>query len=104
MAAVLSENVQYGLSSQGSASENKSLVFVKLTEASQKAIDEYLNLRIKVRKFNPQSKQAEHFDSAPRIFSNPAKKANLHVWITFVFLSHSGTHEIMDYIFSLSVP
>ena len=68
MAAVLSENVQYGLSSQGSASENKSLVFVKLTEASQKAIDEYLNLRIKVRKFNPQSKQAEYFDSAPRIF------------------------------------
>jgi len=74
MAAVLSENVQYGLSSQGSASENKSLVFVKLTEASQKAIDEYLNLRIKVRKFNPQTKQAEHFDSAPRIFLNPAKK------------------------------
>ena len=73
-------------------------------ENRQKAIDEYLNLRIKVRKFNPQSKQAEHFDSAPRIFSNPAKKANLHVWITFVFLSHSGTHEIMDYIFSLSVP
>jgi hypothetical protein len=53
MAAVLSENVQYGLSSQGSASENKSLVFVKLTEASQKAIDEYLNLRIKVRQINP---------------------------------------------------
>ena len=45
--AVLADGVQYGLSS-GLSSENKSLVFVKLTDSSFKAIEEYL--RIKVRK------------------------------------------------------
>jgi len=49
MAGTLTEGVQYGLSSNGLPSENKSLVFVKLTDSSFKAIEEYL--RIKVRSF-----------------------------------------------------
>ena len=47
MAGTLTEGVQYGLSSNGLPSENKSLVYVKLTDSSFKAIEEYL--RIKVR-------------------------------------------------------
>lgn len=47
--AVLADGVQYGLSAHGLSSENKSLVFVKLTDSSFKAIEEYL--RIKVRLF-----------------------------------------------------
>ncbi len=45
--AAFEEGVQYGLSAHGHSSENKSLVFVKLTDSSFKAIEEYL--RIKVR-------------------------------------------------------
>ena len=48
MAAVLAEGVQYGLSSHGISSENhKSLVFVKLTDSSAKAIEEYLKNKVR---------------------------------------------------------
>ncbi len=46
MAACLAEGVQFGLSSHGIASENKSLVFVKLTDSSAKAIEEYLKFKV----------------------------------------------------------
>ena len=46
MAACLAEGVQFGLSSHASSSENKSLVFVKLTDSSAKAIEEYLKIKV----------------------------------------------------------
>ncbi|KZS12828.1 putative RNA polymerase II elongation factor ELL [Daphnia magna] len=45
--AVLADGVQYGLSAHGLSSENKSLVFVKLTDSSFKAIEEYLRIKLK---------------------------------------------------------
>lgn len=44
-------DVQYGLSSHGNFDERKSLIFVKLTDSSQRAIKEYL--KIKVSAFSP---------------------------------------------------
>ncbi|RZF36316.1 hypothetical protein LSTR_LSTR006580 [Laodelphax striatellus] len=41
MAALLA-GVQYGLSSQGNLNENKSLIFVKLTDSAYRAIEEYI--------------------------------------------------------------
>lgn len=38
-------DVQYGLSSHGNFDERKSLIFVKLTDSSQRAITEYLKIR-----------------------------------------------------------
>ncbi|KYN41230.1 hypothetical protein ALC56_04381 [Trachymyrmex septentrionalis] len=38
-------DVQYGLSSHGNFDERKSLVFVKLTDSSQRAIREYLKIK-----------------------------------------------------------
>ncbi|EFX81756.1 hypothetical protein DAPPUDRAFT_317378 [Daphnia pulex] len=43
--AAFEEGVQYGLSAHGHSSENKSLVFVKLTDSSFKAIEEYLRIK-----------------------------------------------------------
>ncbi|GLH07418.1 RNA polymerase II elongation factor Ell [Gryllus bimaculatus] len=40
--AALMQGVQYGLSSQGTFDENKSLIFVKLTDSAFRAIEEYL--------------------------------------------------------------
>ncbi|XP_071450365.1 RNA polymerase II elongation factor Ell [Hetaerina americana] len=40
--AALVAGVQYGLSSQGNFHENKSLIFVKLTDSAYRAIDDYL--------------------------------------------------------------
>ena len=45
---VLLPDSQYGLSSHIS-SENKSLVFVKLTDSSFKAIEEYLRIKVRDR-------------------------------------------------------
>ncbi|XP_046444893.1 RNA polymerase II elongation factor Ell-like [Daphnia pulex] len=45
--AAFEEGVQYGLSAHGHSSENKSLVFVKLTDSSFKAIEEYLRIKLK---------------------------------------------------------
>jgi len=39
-------DVQYGLSSHGNFDERKSLVFVKLTDSSQRAIREYLKIKV----------------------------------------------------------
>lgn len=39
-------DVQYGLSSHGNFDEYKSLIFVKLTDSSQRAITEYLKIRV----------------------------------------------------------
>ncbi|XP_018339357.1 PREDICTED: RNA polymerase II elongation factor Ell isoform X1 [Trachymyrmex septentrionalis] len=41
-------DVQYGLSSHGNFDERKSLVFVKLTDSSQRAIREYLKIKHKI--------------------------------------------------------
>ncbi|KYM92353.1 hypothetical protein ALC53_00808 [Atta colombica] len=38
-------DVQYGLSSHGNFDERKSLIFVKLTDSSQRAIKEYLKIK-----------------------------------------------------------
>ncbi|KYN03116.1 hypothetical protein ALC62_05983 [Cyphomyrmex costatus] len=38
-------DVQYGLSSHGNFEERKSLIFVKLTDSSQRAIKEYLKIK-----------------------------------------------------------
>ncbi|XP_076336799.1 RNA polymerase II elongation factor ELL2-like [Tachypleus tridentatus] len=43
--AALVEGQQYGLSSQGSNSSNKSLIFVKLTDSGLRSIEEYLKNR-----------------------------------------------------------
>ena len=51
--AVLAEGVQYGLSSHGISSENKSLVFVKLTDSSIKSIEEYLRNKVRLRHYPP---------------------------------------------------
>lgn len=40
--AALCAGDQYGLSSKGSFNENKVLIFVKLTDSAQRAIEEYL--------------------------------------------------------------
>jgi len=39
-------DVQYGLSSHGNFDERKSLIFVKLTDSSQRAIKEYLKIKV----------------------------------------------------------
>ncbi|XP_018306154.1 LOW QUALITY PROTEIN: RNA polymerase II elongation factor Ell [Mycetomoellerius zeteki] len=41
-------DVQYGLSSHGNFDERKSLIFVKLTDSSQRAIQEYLKIKHKI--------------------------------------------------------
>ncbi|XP_077270429.1 RNA polymerase II elongation factor Ell-like [Temnothorax americanus] len=41
-------DVQYGLSSHGNFDERKSLIFVKLTDSSQRAINEYLRIKHKI--------------------------------------------------------
>ncbi|XP_018365149.1 PREDICTED: RNA polymerase II elongation factor Ell [Trachymyrmex cornetzi] len=41
-------DVQYGLSSHGNFDERKSLIFVKLTDSSQRAIKEYLKIKHKI--------------------------------------------------------
>lgn len=41
-------DVQYGLSSHGNFDERKSLIFVKLTDSSQRAIKEYLKIKVSV--------------------------------------------------------
>lgn len=41
-------DVQYGLSSHGNFDEHKSLIFVKLTDSSQRAIKEYLKIKHKI--------------------------------------------------------
>ncbi|KAG5345131.1 ELL factor, partial [Acromyrmex charruanus] len=41
-------DVQYGLSSHGNFDEYKSLIFVKLTDSSQRAIKEYLKIKHKI--------------------------------------------------------
>ncbi|GLH07417.1 Uncharacterized protein GBIM_12875 [Gryllus bimaculatus] len=44
--AALMQGVQYGLSSQGTFDENKSLIFVKLTDSAFRAIEEYLRNKL----------------------------------------------------------
>jgi RNA polymerase II elongation factor ELL len=44
--AGLVEGVQYGLSSQGNFHENKSLIFVKLTDSAYRAIEDYLRNKV----------------------------------------------------------
>lgn len=61
--AVLADGVQYGLSAHGLSSENKSLVFVKLTDSSFKAIEEYLRIKVRELKQN----KANHLVTAVRM-------------------------------------
>ena len=49
--AALVAGVQYGLSSHSNFHENKSLIFVKLTDSAQRAIEDFL--RNRVSKFMP---------------------------------------------------
>lgn len=42
----------HGLPSNGLPSENKSLVFVKLTDSSFKAIEEYLRIKVREAQFH----------------------------------------------------
>ena len=44
--AALVAGVQYGLSSHSNFYENKSLIFVKLTDSAQRAIEDYLRNRV----------------------------------------------------------
>uniref|UniRef100_T1HLD9 ELL domain-containing protein n=1 Tax=Rhodnius prolixus TaxID=13249 RepID=T1HLD9_RHOPR len=44
--AALVAGVQYGLTSQGHFNENKSLIFVKLTDSAFRAVEEYLKNRM----------------------------------------------------------
>lgn len=44
--AALVAGVQYGLTSQEHFNENKSLIFVKLTDSAFRAIEEYLKNRV----------------------------------------------------------
>lgn len=44
--AALVAGVQYGLSSQSHFYENKSLIFVKLTDSAQRAIEDFLKNRV----------------------------------------------------------
>jgi RNA polymerase II elongation factor ELL len=44
--AGLVEGVQYGLSSQGNFHENKSLIFVKLTDSAYRAIEDFLRNKV----------------------------------------------------------
>lgn len=39
--------VQYGLSSQGNFNENKSLIFVKLTDSAYRAIEDYIRNKVR---------------------------------------------------------
>ncbi|KAL3226401.1 hypothetical protein MRX96_004491 [Rhipicephalus microplus] len=43
--AALVEGSQYGLSSQGNYSKNKTLIFVKLTDSALRSIEEYLKYK-----------------------------------------------------------
>ncbi|KAG9436756.1 RNA polymerase II elongation factor Ell [Apis mellifera carnica] len=45
--AALVAGVQYGLSSHSNFHENKSLIFVKLTDSAQRAIEDFLRNRNK---------------------------------------------------------
>ena len=64
--AVLAEGVQYGLSSHGISSENKSLVFVKLTDSSIKSIEEYLRNKVRLRNY-PQKWRGGRFFNGFRL-------------------------------------
>lgn len=44
--AALCPGVQYGLSSQRNFSENKDLIFVKLTDSALRAIEEYIKNQV----------------------------------------------------------
>lgn len=44
--AALVAGVQYGLTSQDHFNENKSLIFVKLTDSALRAIEEYLRNKV----------------------------------------------------------
>lgn len=44
--AALVAGVQYGLSSHANFHENKSLIFVKLTDSAQRAIEDFLRNRV----------------------------------------------------------
>ncbi|KAK9496401.1 hypothetical protein O3M35_008150 [Rhynocoris fuscipes] len=44
--AALVAGVQYGLTSHGQFNENKSLIFVKLTDSAIRAIEEYLKNKV----------------------------------------------------------
>ena len=44
--AALVAGVQYGLTSQEHFNENKSLIFVKLTDSAFRAIDQYLKNKV----------------------------------------------------------
>lgn len=44
--AALCPGVQYGLSSQQNFSENKDLIFVKLTDSALRAIEEYIKNQV----------------------------------------------------------
>lgn len=45
--AGLVEGVQYGLSSHGNFHENKSLIFVRLTDSAYRAIEVFLRNKVK---------------------------------------------------------
>jgi len=47
--AALVAGVEYGLSSQDINYENKSLIFVKLTDSALKAIEEHLKNRVSTK-------------------------------------------------------
>lgn len=49
--AALVAGVQYGLSSQLNSNENKSIIFVKLTDSALKAIEDYLKNRVSTKTF-----------------------------------------------------
>ena len=44
--AALTEGIKYGLSSLGSSSVNKSVIYVKLTDSSLKALEEYNSSKV----------------------------------------------------------
>lgn len=79
--AQLAEGVQYGLSN---TSENKTLVYVKLTDSSIKAIDEYL--RIKVRDKFKTTTNKFWSTHCPRNMSTEKRKKTSTFGLHFLFL------------------
>ncbi|XP_057334986.1 RNA polymerase II elongation factor Ell-like isoform X2 [Microplitis mediator] len=85
--AALVAGVQYGLSSQSHFYENKSLIFVKLTDSAQRAIEDFLKNRNKTN----QRPTIQFLDNEGRL-SFPSPQSN-HGSVDFTF-SLSDGHDV----------
>ncbi|XP_033224966.1 RNA polymerase II elongation factor Ell-like isoform X2 [Belonocnema kinseyi] len=86
MASIVA-GVQYGLSSHANFNENKSLIFVKLTDSAQRAIEDFVRNRNKLKQ-NP----TIQFDGSEGRLSFPSSQSS-HGTANFTF-SLSGNQDI----------